>query len=553
MEQKEEVKKTFVLIEHAKDSWGVIEALNGAEEKSISIPAQIRQQTKFGITDKLHIIFQFIEGYISALCTKDPTKVHFDIVRATLKDIDKDLIDNTYIIDMMARQLISHCIKLKNKIKVPDLLKKQSNHQEKDIKFDPSSGRTPLPLQIIEIEDSDELSLSFEEDNMFIWDKALLEIIRLTGTHGSKASKDYKKILINRLESCKKKEENPLNFWFNFNNPTPEEPFHTSPALRALSHHIFEDIVQRYHNLEKNHVAALTTPIQKDIEIMLSPSNKIEKSEQHFYITHQENVIATSMPAISPKMAEIIFKGASKLNTVTGHRLVRHFPQEAFNSMTLGEKDYRVIRFERGATEIAEKLGLHGKQHISNIKEIIHAMAYFEFSQETFSGNLIQLSKHKSRITNREEAYTITVGTPLLPYQTFKDNGLLIPLMGDPPLVSPNQYHAHQYLLQMKIMGVFSNQSIDLVDRGYVEISEYAWQEIALSCGIHKDLLKKILARWIRDGDDAPKLLEHVEDNYYTLGKEHEKAHNFLVRQGEIRKIQSQKGKISAQRKKLKK
>src|SRR4029079_19143831 len=107
------------------------------------------------------------------------------------------------------------------------------------------------------------------------------------------------------------------------------------------------------------------------------------------------------IPTIPQKIISSVFNGIQKLNTVTGHRLIRFFVQNAFEQMIDGHSDYRVVKHDRGATDITEALGLSGRKSITNIKEIVHAMAYFEFRDSQIAGNLIQLSKYKSPITGR--------------------------------------------------------------------------------------------------------------------------------------------------------
>lgn len=122
----------------------------------------------------------------------------------------------------------------------------------------------------------------------------------------------------------------------------------------------------------------------------------------------------------------------------------------------------------------------------------------------------------------------------------------MIPLLEDPPLVSSSYSHAGQYLLQMKAMAEFSKQSVGLAQNGAVQITENTWNELAEQCCLPKEVLRKVLDRWTQDGDDGAKFLERVDGDFYTLGQSHQKALEFLKRQGEIRIEQSNRGKASA-------
>ena len=494
-------------------------------------------------SNKTSVLCQLIKQFLNALSTEDPNTIHYEIVKKILESNEVKLA--AHLRDTFARELCTKIRVLNVKFKLPqefkDLIKKIKNNaneaQKKEGCFKGSS------LDVIETEFPEK---TFKKNNLFLWDYALIDFLKGLG---KKTSKEKAKELTEKLSSSDIKKSK--NFWFN------ESPNHLffSKAILLLAQIIYEEDIKRLIILNKKQVPALTTSTHEQITQILSPSNSIQKEgESHIKILNQDKIIGSiSIPAISQNILKSVFKGAKKLNSVTGHRLIRYFPQAAFNLWASGESDYRVLKHERGATEIAELLGLQSHNHVSNIKEIIQAMAYFQFSQNTFSGNLIQLSKHKSSVTHRNnETYIITVGTPLLPYKTFEDGGLLIPLLPDPPLVNPNQYHAHQYLFQMEVMNEFSNQSIFLTKHGFIQITQKMWEKIALSCGINKELLKKVHDRWIQDGTDAPKFLEQTDNEFYTLGEEHHKALQFLKEQGKIRIKNSNRGKASASARKLK-
>ncbi len=506
----------------------------------------IRSEIELPSYNKPHVLYQLIKQFISVLSTQDPNRMHYEIAREILEREDPQLLENNNLVDIFARELCNHFKLLNTKLIPP------KNFQELFVTLQPltykaiqqEGFRSDPSLDVLELPDG--IDQSFTKNGKYIWDLIFCALLNNIGEQGKKTSKELKGKI--GCDATASKE-----FWFNL---TPSNAqFYLSKASLLLAYVVFEDIVKGHIPWATKYVPALTTKVQGDIKEVLSHKNKVKEIDgNRIEISHQDSLIGVSMPAISQRIFNIVFKGALKLNSVTGHRLIRHFPQLAFDRKSTGEDDYRVLKYKRGATEIAELLGLHGKQHVSNIKEIIHAMAYFQFSQNTVSGNLIQLSKYKSPTTHRhDEAYLITVGTPLLPYQTFRreDGGLLIPLLKDPPLVNPNQYHAHQYLLQMEIMGEFSRQSINLATQGSIQIPQHVWEEIASSCGINQNLLRRVLDRWTQDGNDAPKFLEQFDGDFYTLGKEHAKALDFLKEQGKIRERNSKRGRASVQKKSL--
>ena len=115
----------------------IIEAFGDEEINAIMVAAQIKCEIKFEDDPRNrnpYILFQYIKGFISALCTIDPTKVHYDIVRETIKRVDERLLNDTGLIDMMARKLIEFCKNLNARLQPPktfqDLLKNSKRTEE---------------------------------------------------------------------------------------------------------------------------------------------------------------------------------------------------------------------------------------------------------------------------------------------------------------------------------------------------------------------------------------------------------------------------------------
>ncbi len=494
--------------------------------------------------NKPHFFFQILKNFLFTITSQDPTSFHYEIVRKALSKIDEKEVNNTLAIDLLTRAFVEACNKFNKKLKLSDSLEKIINYCRKNDPY-----KDEIISYYLDFVDCTDAELDFEkeffcENGLSIWDNIYLRLLEQIGTKGKKLSKEIG-------EKIKKKKGNwDQQFWFQ--KPTPENPFFYSTALIILASVLWEDDVKKRIKFSTKNVPALTTNIQNPISKMLAPKNKVIKCDNSIQVFHQDSLLGIAIVPTIPHLYSTVFNGAEKLNTVTGHRFIRHLVVTAFEQLINGNSDYRVLKFDRGASDISAELGLNGKQHITNIKEILHAMAYFEFRGSQLTGNLIQLSKYKSPITGRQdEGYLITIGPPLLPYQTFEayKNGscnLLIPLLKDPPLVGSSRSHAGQYLLQMNLMGELSKNSIQLVKEGGIQLSEKKLEEFAQACGLTSELLTKVLDRWTQDGNDGAKFLERIDGDFYTLGPEHYKALEFLKRQGELRIKQSNRGKSSA-------
>jgi hypothetical protein len=207
------------------------------------------------------------------------------------------------------------------------------------------------------------------------------------------------------------------------------------------------------------------------------------------------------------------------------------------------------LRFERGCSEIAERLGLKNNKSIEEIKNILHAQAHLQFHfDDGSSGNLIVLSKFRSSASGREDGIMITLGPQLLPHYTFqtsKRDRLLIPVPDLPPLISSSNSHASQAALQMLVMQEFADQSIELSEVGSVEITEKTWQDLAKESGLPPSIFKQALDRWLNDGDDGPRFLVEVESGRYSFGPAYQKEEAFLKDQGVLRKQRQKSGEKS--------
>ena len=78
-------------------------------------------------------------------------------------------------------------------------------------------------------------------------------------------------------------------------------------------------------------------------------------NDKHHMI-HEGKVIAT-LPIIDPKLIPAVTKGAGSFNSWYHHNLIRYECRAGFENWASGEADVRLLKFDRGFTEIVEKLG----------------------------------------------------------------------------------------------------------------------------------------------------------------------------------------------------
>jgi len=499
-----------------------------------------------------HIAWQLIHNTSAALATEYPTLVHFAIAREALvsediKGIDRRSKEYKDIVIQVASLLNEYCQKLKIYLSPPKQLKETFDRVKYSV--DTQIGS----ISVLDLTDWSEVIPSidscFEDKQAFFVDTKYLEFLKKIGKE-SKTIADGLSILFDQhYASFKRTGQYPLSFWFNLTT-TPEKPIFFAHAWISLAKAIWRDEVSRRASLIIAGVPTIIENDQKHIMDMVSHDKKIEQTDSQIQIfSHGLLLGEIPIPMIPDGAISNILKGVDKMRLVEGHRVLRYVVRTAFNQAINGSADPRVIRRE-SPRDIASELGLKGERSISGMMEVFQAMAYLNFKRPSFSGNLIALTRFKSAKTHRLDGVEITVGTNLLPYRACEDfksgeSNLMIPLLSDPLLVGSNQYHAGQYLLQMLVMREFVKQSVDFAKYGHVKITQDSWQKMAEECGV-LPILKKILDRWTQDGQDGPKFLEENDNNFYALGPSYQREADFLIRQGNLRISQSNRGKAAA-------
>jgi hypothetical protein len=268
---------------------------------------------------------------------------------------------------------------------------------------------------------------------------------------------------------------------------------------------------------------------------------------------HEGKIIA-NLPTIDPKLIPVVTKGVGNLNSIYHHKLLRYECKMGFENWIHERPDARVLRFERGCTEIAECLGLKSNRAIDEIKALLTAQAYMQFKfDDGSSGNLIVLRNFRSKGCNRDDGVEIVLGTQLLPHYTFqtsKQGRLLIPVPDILllPLVSSSNYHAGQALLQMMVMEEFTEHSMEFEEVGSITIDQEQWERFAKEVALPESVFKQTLDRWIQDGNDQPRFLIKLGANKYALGDAYKKETEFLKHQGSIRRQRQKDGERSAAR-----
>jgi hypothetical protein len=495
-------------------------------------------------TDTDIVWFATVMHMINFFSAKDPGPVHFLVARQVLSG--KTISDNRAV-DILAREFVTACQKFQKSI---------TEACSKEVGI-------PMPMQhnaSYLLPSRDYLpDFICERDGYNLADFLFSQFLKTTGETGKKASgsilSDSQKRHQVFKESHFQDEHRPATWNLWINNENGEQAFILSPYLSILADIVWEDICSLQWAREARNVPALTQGVHPSVAKILSYKIEVKEIESRLHVLHDQKIIA-NLPTIDPKLIPTVTNGIQNLNSLYHHKLIRFECRAGFENWTAGKVDFRLLRFERGCSEIAEHLGLNNNRAIEEIKNILHAQAYLQFHfDDGSSGNLIVLSKFRSSGSGREDGIMITLGPQLSPHYTFetsKKNRLLIPVPNLPPFISSSNSHASQAALQMLVMRRLSDESIEYAEMGSVEITEKMWHDLAKEAGLPASIFKQTLDRWLNDGDNGPLFLVAAENNRYSLGSAYQKEESFLKEQGLLRKQRQKSGKKSATSRKKK-
>jgi len=490
------------------------------------------------------VAFQNIRFYSN----KDPSLFHFRIARDFLKNEFKEEPDDKAV-DLLARKLVKACEEFFDYI-VKMLYAEEIDFPLLEALSDEKGYLVPESFFVP--------GFIYEKDGCNLLDVTFANYLSSVGETGMEAAARI--IELSKKKHGKYKESNyspetrHLSWWLWINKqPNEQTTIWSNYVNTVLVEVIWKDRCldswQKERQRGEKNVPALTHCVHLSVTKILSHSTQTQTINNCIHMINSGKIIAI-IPTIDQRLMTIVTKGAGSLNSIYHHKLIRYECRVGFENWVQNKPDIRVLSFEGGCSEITERLGLTSNRANEEIKAILHAQAFMHFNfEDGSSGNLIALRHFRSRGCNRDDGIEIVLGTQLLPHYTFKapkKERLLIPVPELPPLVSAPQYHSGQALLQMMIMEEFTEQSIMFVNQRSIEILPEKWEKFAKETGLPNSVFRKVMERWVRDGDDGPRFLITVDRNHYALGESYKKETQFLECQGALRKSRQRDGELSA-------
>lgn len=495
-----------------------------------------------------HILFQLIKSFFGAIKSQDPLAFHHDLSRRVLEKEYKTNEVPSSPIDLLARETCNAFNDMGDKLFLIPWMQHAEESLNQSAKED---GAVDSVLNIIEIDNPQADEECFNKKNVFKPLSVYLKFLEATGKRGEEQAEKIKERNVGSASE----------FWFKTQEREKEEHFFHSAAFLGFARILWEDRVKKRITFDKKYPPCTIKPIFKNLSSIISAKKDSSSDPDVINLVKGIDVVGKiDIPLVPNILHDKVFRGVGKINTVVGHKTLRYAVSFPLEQKLKGVEDFRIREYERGFVELGEEMGIKHKKHLAELREILYALKHLDIpnikDSRITKGRLIDVTHFRSQKTGREDGLILTVLPTLVPYGEVDCTGmLLIPMATLPPPVkgiAPTQYHASLYYLQMTLLEEFSDKSKEFYQHKCIKIGDEDWDRLLVKANIPIKYKEAILRGWSEDGD-VPKVLECVGKNHYSLGESYEKTSTFLMKQGEIRKKQSARGKTSAQKRKLKK
>lgn len=492
------------------------------------------------------------QNKIIYLAAQDPAPAHYKASREVLEDKKITPTSNS-LIDDFARELVTQCQRLEKKIRKTKMMfieNEEGGYNE--VGFHYSLFISQDPCKGAEL-------ITYENKEMFWLDFVLLEFISKIGSHGKKAAKTLTQAFKQRYKEFtadgKKDMPSIFKLWVSKSNP-----FYP-PYLKLLAEVVWEDIIYpKEQKKEKLKAPAISRKlwVSSMAKLFLKENNVTETEKRLEYRDTKGELLAhADVAAIDSTTLQTIKSGIANMPGVNGIKAFTWIVRRGYHNVIEGCKDPRLIQTTGGYSGIAEMMGCTSKNDQKQIKEILHTMDAFRLSAPIGlnmiqDGRLIILETTSRSRFGHPSGINIILGTMLLPHFVFelpKRERLLVPIPELPPTTGDRKTHASQYLLQIHLLEVMSENSRELHKNGYIHIPKEIWTELANKSGLPIRALPKVIDRWTREDG----ILE-ADGEYFTLNRKEQGAElAFLKEQGRRREANSRRAKSNGNKSNLNK
>ena len=307
---------------------------------------------------------------------------------------------------------------------------------------------------------------------------------------------------------------------------------------------------------ERSEIPILALAVVRDLaESHWAPNRQLVLFEGRA-VLRRDGVELAEVPLLDPGDFEAMQRGAERLRSVTGQRVIRHLAREAYelHKATPGRAD---VVIEGGFSGLAEALGERSKKAPETVRDVLRAGQEFKrrWANGSEVGGLWLYRNEVSEARGRRALLVVTVGTVLRPYFALSHlpagERFGVPVLPMPPFVGERKNDwAGQAVFQFLLEAELVARRLELVREGGARLTPADFERLAAKAGLPSGSWRKVIDRWTQDGNDGPAMLERVGTERFTLAdrEPYKAAREWLLQGGRIsaagrqRRAQAKKG-----------
>lgn len=292
---------------------------------------------------------------------------------------------------------------------------------------------------------------------------------------------------------------------------------------------------------ERSDVPVLAAQVVRDLaESHWAPSRQMLLLEGRA-VLRKDGVELAEVPLLDPSDFEAMQRGAERLRSVTGQRVIRHLAREAYalHKATPGRAD---VVIEGGFSGLAEALGENSKKAPEIVRDVLRAGQDFKrrWANGCEIGGLWLYRNEVAEARGRRALLVVTVGTVLRPYFALSNlpagERFGVPVLPMPPFVGRERDWAGQAVFQFLLEAELVARRLELVKEGGAKLTPADFERLAAKAGLPSGSWRKVIDRWTQDGDNGPAMLERVGADRFTLAntEPYRAAREWLLEGGRI-------------------
>ena len=317
----------------------------------------------------------------------------------------------------------------------------------------------------------------------------------------------------------------------------------------ALARTLWDYSVSTEWKRQKENAAVPKAYMDLVVKPSFYPKKVWGQGEQQGMVFNQKGELALTVPSLNGDLLKVVSRGIEKFHSITAHRILRWEIQTCFDQWVAGDRSYGTIYVEGGFSEVARRIGYSDDSPaVSDVKDILVAQSQCYVNAPKYRcSSLILLEGADKKKDGNVTCMRITLPRFLLPgFCLTLDQGSdrrLVPILPLPGLFGSPNSHAGQARLHLVMLEFLSDNSDELVERGWVLVRPRDISLMANAACIEEHHVQRTLHVWCEDSPDSPAFLKRNGEDY-TLSHHHQKALDFLLIQGQKR-VSGKKGEFA--------